>query len=114
MGLKNAATASARFGQIKKRLGWSNGTASGSGGNATSRATTKSGSGTNVSPSKVTKSRGRPAAKSPRGKKGAPASLVKDELDNEHEEVKIEEEHDEPENGEDEKDDMHDFDATEG
>ncbi|KAI9784688.1 MAG: hypothetical protein M1816_000753 [Peltula sp. TS41687] len=86
MGLKNAATASARFGQIKKRLGWTakpDSGPSGGGGNASTtagggQATVKSvsGSGTNFSPSKVTKPRGRPAGKSPKKGKGVSASTA--------------------------------------
>jgi hypothetical protein len=56
-GLKNGATASARFGQIKKKIGWVNPTP---------------GSSPPVSPSKVTKNRGRvggKAIKKGRGKK---------------------------------------------
>lgn len=111
MGLKNAATASARFGQIKKRLGWAANSALGSGGNATtSRATPKSGSGTNISPSKVTKPRGRPAGKTTKGK-GASAP-VKDEPENEQEEVKSDAH--EADDVEDMKDDMQVSSATEG
>ncbi|KAI9853156.1 MAG: hypothetical protein M1838_000012 [Thelocarpon superellum] len=67
VGLKNGATASVRFGQIKKRLGWTDPSSSAATAPSTPVSTTAPrktiGSGTNLSPSKVTKPRGKNAAK---------------------------------------------------
>ena len=90
-GLKNGATALARFGQIKKRIGWTSGAASaapGSTSGVTSSTPTKIGSGTNASPSKVAKPRGRPPGKGVKGK--ARSEPVKSESHDEHVEAKTE------------------------